>query len=301
MKKICTKCGETKGLEEFSHDRASNDGFSYECKECMRERDTARRKRYRDRTPDKVPYVEFKTCGKCAKTKPAAEFYRAVVDRDGLSNWCILCSREYARSYHSRLAARRPKDVPRIKMKRCPMCGSEKPTSEFSIAIGKPDGYRTFCKECDKHRAAEYAERIADRDFEEIKPAGKKTCTLCHRRLPVENFNYCRSNADGLLSHCRECGKDYKRKHYEQNRDDYEKRADEYRRRHPDRRRAYAAVDAAIKTGELVRPDTCSKCGKGGGTVAYHRDYDEPLEVVWLCLSCSRQLHADLRKGRNKH
>ena len=192
------------------------------------------------------------------------------------------------------------KDVPRVAKKRCPACGSEKPVSEFSKAVGKPDGYRTLCRECDGRHAVEYAQRIADRDFAEIKPAGKKMCCLCHRDLPVDDFNYCRSHPDGLKSHCLECGKEYKQRHYEKNRADYENRADEYRRKYHDRRKAYAAVDAAVKRGELIRPETCSRCGKNGTIVAYHGDYDEPLEVVWLCLSCNRQIHADLRKGRNR-
>lgn len=298
MKKTCRKCGHTKHVREFSHDRTTNDGFGYDCKACLRQRLIELRERYRARSEDEIPCVKTKTCGKCGKVKPAAEFYHVLTCHDGLSSWCILCSREYGRSYHNRLSARRHKDLPRATTKRCPMCNSEKPVSEFSEALGKPDGYRTLCKECEKRHAAERAQTIADRDFEEIQPAGKKTCSLCHRRLPAEDFNYCRSNPDGLLSHCRECGKEYKREHYEQNRDDYQRRADEYRRAHGDRRRAYAAVDAAVKKGDLIRPNICSKCGKGGMIVAYHHDYNDPLEIEWLCLSCNRQRHADLRRGR---
>jgi ribosomal protein S27AE len=46
----------------------------------------------------------------------------------------------------------------------------------------------------------------------------------------------------------------------------------------------------------LIRPDTCSKCGESGYIVAHHHDYDKPLDVIWLCLRCDRQLHADLKR-----
>ena len=58
----------------------------------------------------------------------------------------------------------------------------------------------------------------------------------------------------------------------------------------------------AIKEGELTRPDTCSKCGKSRDIVAHYIDYSRPLDVVWLCISCDRQLHADLkRKEKGGH
>lgn len=42
----------------------------------------------------------------------------------------------------------------------------------------------------------------------------------------------------------------------------------------------------AIKAGELVRPDSCEKCGKVGKTNAHHDDYRKMFDVRWLCYSC---------------
>ena len=58
---------------------------------------------------------------------------------------------------------------------------------------------------------------------------------------------------------------------------------------------AYGRVRAALKSGELVRPDSCSRCGRSGVASdgrsiiqAHHHDYSKPLEVEWICSACHR-------------
>lgn len=45
-------------------------------------------------------------------------------------------------------------------------------------------------------------------------------------------------------------------------------------------------LNYAVKTGKLIRPDTCSNCGFKGKIQADHHDYSKPLEVSWICSSC---------------
>lgn len=54
-------------------------------------------------------------------------------------------------------------------------------------------------------------------------------------------------------------------------------------------KRAAHKVWYAIKTGKLVRPDACSRCGKECRPEAAHHDYAKPLDVIWLCRSCHRK------------
>ena len=61
--------------------------------------------------------------------------------------------------------------------------------------------------------------------------------------------------------------------------------------------RGAAAVDYAIKTGRLARPDRCSKCGEKGFIDAHHENYDKPLEVMWLCRSCHKLHHQAKREA----
>lgn len=54
--------------------------------------------------------------------------------------------------------------------------------------------------------------------------------------------------------------------------------------------RANLAVLAALKRGDMVRPDRCSRCGQppyeGQQILAHHDDYAQPLKIDWLCRPC---------------
>ena len=122
---------------------------------------------------------------------------------------------------------------------------------------------------------------------------------MCNELLSKEDFNFCRSGPDGLTGYCKECGIKYKQKHYEKNYAISYNNTKEYRKSYPEKRRAFQAVQKAIKNGEIDRPESCSKCGKCGYIVAHHDDYDRPLDITWLCLSCDRQLHAELKRQQS--
>ncbi len=59
---------------------------------------------------------------------------------------------------------------------------------------------------------------------------------------------------------------------------------------------ARAAVHKAIKSGKLIRPDRCERCGAKARITADHADYSKKLEVSWLCYQC----HADTTEMRKK-
>jgi hypothetical protein len=60
--------------------------------------------------------------------------------------------------------------------------------------------------------------------------------------------------------------------------------------------RAYRAVKAAQKSGQLMRPVVCESCslalGKTRLLVGHHDDYSKPLSIRWLCPACHRRHHA---------
>jgi hypothetical protein len=51
---------------------------------------------------------------------------------------------------------------------------------------------------------------------------------------------------------------------------------------------------SAIRNGQLVRPESCERCGAQPGLDrlgrslihGHHRDYNKPLEVEWICVRC---------------
>ena len=50
--------------------------------------------------------------------------------------------------------------------------------------------------------------------------------------------------------------------------------------------KARRAVAQAVKTGRLVRPDSCSECGQLAKVPGHHEDYWRLLVVQWLCPTC---------------
>lgn len=60
----------------------------------------------------------------------------------------------------------------------------------------------------------------------------------------------------------------------------------DWRERNPEKVAAWRAVQEAVRTGELMVPDACERCGSDGPLDAHHADYSKPLEVEWLCKPC---------------
>lgn len=65
-----------------------------------------------------------------------------------------------------------------------------------------------------------------------------------------------------------------------------------YKQRHPEKAAAHAAVKEALRTGTLVRPQTCEHPGCNSRRLdAHHSDYSLPLAVTWLCKTHHRERH----------
>lgn len=63
-------------------------------------------------------------------------------------------------------------------------------------------------------------------------------------------------------------------------------------------RPAHQQVWAAVKSGRLIKPKNCERCGKvttSRSLHAHHCDYNKPLDVMWLCASCHDEWHAHHR------
>ena len=67
---------------------------------------------------------------------------------------------------------------------------------------------------------------------------------------------------------------------------------DAFRARYPEKALAHDAVVWALRTGRLVRPDTCQRCGVRATEPlhSHHEDYEKPLIVVFVCRPCHREL-----------
>ena len=62
----------------------------------------------------------------------------------------------------------------------------------------------------------------------------------------------------------------------------------------PEREVARGRLHTAMKSGKIIRPNKCSKCGKYCKPEGSHTDYSKPLKVEWLCKSC--HLSKDIKR-----
>ncbi len=71
--------------------------------------------------------------------------------------------------------------------------------------------------------------------------------------------------------------------------------------RNPEMKKSGDILREAVKNGKIERPKKCEICGGGNGSIVisgHHEDYSKPLEVIWVCNSCHKQLHSKKRHGQ---
>ena len=137
-------------------------------------------------------------------------------------------------------------------MKQCRKCKEEKELSEYYVHKEMLDGHLNICTKCTKARVNKHREA----NIEKIRAYDRNRAKLPHRiKMNTENTR-------------------------------------KARKRNPLYNKAHLAVARAIKKGTLVRPIICNECIHIHNKIeGHHEDYSKPLEVVWLCPPCHRQLH----------
>jgi len=153
--------------------------------------------------------------------------------------------------------------------------------------------------------------------------AGFKKCSSCGNMKPLSDF-YRRGekghSKDGHIGRCVECMRTYSKawektnrklteakigaiKRWQRNNTNKRMQAKgRWRERNKEeyllKARVMQAVYRAIKDGTITKPDRCERCGRDRTILqAHHEDYEKPLEVEWLCVSCHGLMRK--RKGDN--
>lgn len=152
-----------------------------------------------------------------------------------------------------------------------------------------------------------------------------KVCKVCGETKPLDDFPRHPSTTDGHLIRCKVCHNIIRRARYKanpqrgrnaarkwrlknpkqykenqarwrtENRDkvhDYDR---QYREANQEKRQAKQLAFRAVERGDLIRPDSCSECGKECVPHGHHDDYSRPLEVRWLCHACHLGWHRENR------
>lgn len=73
-----------------------------------------------------------------------------------------------------------------------------------------------------------------------------------------------------------------------------------YEERHPEKTEARKLLSAAVRRGEIVKPEECEGCGQTKRLQAHHEDYSKPLVVQWLCSLCHGMQHRKDEDVRDK-
>ena len=140
----------------------------------------------------------------------------------------------------------------------CRTCGLAKTPEDFYADRGPASGHQASCKDCLKKRAADWQRAHPDRHRTHV-----SAWKASHREDVKRLDALTRSRRD------LEAG-------------DFARLAS----------RVATITRRALKAGVLVRPDTCTDCGRDGALMdAVHADYDRPLEVLWLCRRCHHRLN----------
>lgn len=158
-----------------------------------------------------------------------------------------------------------------MKTKVCRKCGEEKPIEEYYVHKQMTDGHLNICKECTKKRVAIHRQK----NIEKIKEYDRNRPNKADRYKT--NRKYHKENAE-------KC-KQYQKK---------------WRRENRKKVNAEGKALRAIKTGKLLKPDKCEKCGAITNLEAHHPDYSQPLKVQFLCMNCHKSEHKKTNEKMRK-
>lgn len=170
-------------------------------------------------------------------------------------------------------------------MKLCSTCSELKPYSEYGICKRYADGYRGQCKKCIK----EYTKK-----WQKEKPEIKKAIRTKYRKNNRDKIRrmdreYYANNLDKRRNHSKVAMKKYLLTK------GYDRRA-KLEKLFPEKRKAREKLKIEVRAGRIKRSELCQICGKKNGRIeAHHHDYLKPLDVIWVCAFCHRQIHRSLK------
>jgi len=124
-----------------------------------------------------------------------------------------------------------------------------------------------------------------------LREAGKSyICRICKQDKPLELFAKSNVSFSGYETRCLDCRAEWQRNYYKTDigKDSHVKTTRAWARKYPERHRAYNLVSKALREGTIKR-ETCYNCNSEDSQ-AIHRDYNDPLNIIWSCITCRSTL-----------
>lgn len=156
--------------------------------------------------------------------------------------------------------------------------------------------------ECKKEKDLEYYRIYREANRDKINEAARKyreanrdkTRARCLKHYYENKWKY----KEYRETH-REEGKIYSKRYRENNLEILRKRKAElergYRKEKPLEFKARKSIYYALKRKKLNKPEECQMCNKAKPLEAHHKDYNKPLDVIWVCKECHGGIHLTLK------
>jgi len=176
------------------------------------------------------------------------------------------------------------------RVKRCRLCRRELPLCDFHRS--RPNVLSSRCKKC--HGLAIRTCRVCNRRF--IGKSSRKACSrLCSELMRAPTFLLC-AECGQLFGPVDRLDRRYCSRTCKNAAASTGRRT--FRRTLSKARSAQSLLRYHVLAGNIVRPTTCEECGATNRQIeGAHFNYDEPLRVRWLCVSCHRRW--DKREPKN--
>lgn len=169
-----------------------------------------------------------------------------------------------------------------LSLKVCRFCQRQLPIERFYQC--RPNCWTPRCKEC--HGLAPRQCQVCHQTFVG-KPCRKECSKPCHDRMRPPTFLRCQQCEQlfGPVEHLRRrfCSSQCKVIAQSTGRK-------KLRRTTTKAKNAQSLLRYHVQAGHIIRPATCEECGAIDRRIeGAHFNYDEPLRVRWLCVSCHRR------------
>lgn len=152
-----------------------------------------------------------------------------------------------------------------MKEKICCICGVMKPLNMYWKNRAHLDGHTSQCAECKKRILKDTARKMAENN-------------------PARRSEYYKKNRERELASAKRSA--------EKRKDKIKVYMKDYQKRNAHKLRAQYKLRYAVYKGTVKRIDTCEVCGVNPSQEAHHYDYSRMFDVVWVCRSCHKGIHA---------
>ena len=148
----CSQCNETKSLSEYYYIKQEN-RYNKRCKLCI---NGYSKKHYsKNKSLPKV-ISEKKTCIKCNILHPVTQYYKQSKQKDGYSNVCIDCHKNYHSEYRKKTS---PKHLIPEGYKKCNHCNEVLPVSDYNKIWKDKPQLNPYCRTCVKEKYCNWKEK----------------------------------------------------------------------------------------------------------------------------------------------